>query len=79
MSFEDAIKLLIVSFDSTIKANLSVGLPLDYQLYLTDSLQNEEIHRVERDDPYFQTISDGWGDALKMAFDSLPSFTLPQD
>jgi putative proteasome-type protease len=77
MGFEDAIKLLLVSFDSTIKANLSVGLPLDFQIYEAGSLTSAPIHRVERDDPYFQTISDGWGDALKLAFDSLPAFTLP--
>ena len=77
MGFEDAIKLLLVSFDSTIKANLSVGLPLDFQIYEAGSLTSAPIHRVERDDAYFQTISDGWGDALKLAFDSLPAFTLP--
>ncbi|MDV4168454.1 proteasome-type protease [Rhodovulum sp. FJ3] len=77
MGFEDAIKLLLVSFDSTIKANLSVGLPLDFQIYKAGSLTSAPIRRVERDDAYFQTISDGWGDALKLAFDSLPAFTLP--
>jgi putative proteasome-type protease len=77
MGFADAIKLLLVSFDSTIKANLSVGLPLDFQLYQAGSLTSAPIHRIERDDPYFQTISDGWGDALKLAFDSLPAFDLP--
>ena len=43
MSFEAAVKLLLVSFDSTIKANLSVGLPLDMQLYETDSCKGEFI------------------------------------
>lgn len=76
MSFEAAIKLLLVSFDSTIKANLSVGLPLDLQLYETDSLVKGLTRRVNRDDPYFQTISLGWGDALKRAFDSLPDVVL---
>lgn len=75
MSFEDAIKLLMVSFDSTIKANLSVGLPLDFQVYAADSLEAGDIRRVEKTDAYFETISDGWGDALKLAFDSLPAFT----
>ena len=74
MSFADAIKLLMVSFDSTIKANLSVGLPLDFQVYRSDSLEAGDIHRVEKTDTYFETISDGWGDALKLAFDSLPAF-----
>jgi putative proteasome-type protease len=74
MSFEDAIKLLMVSFDSTIKANLSVGLPLDVQLYATDSFAAEEQPRVEVDDSYFQTISDGWGEALRTALMHLPSY-----
>ncbi|WP_297769209.1 proteasome-type protease [uncultured Roseovarius sp.] len=73
MSFADAMKLLLVSFDSTIKANLSVGLPLDMCLYEADSLTLSDIQRIEADDPYFRTISDGWGDALKRAFESLPN------
>ncbi|SEL45433.1 putative proteasome-type protease [Roseovarius azorensis] len=73
MSFADAMKLLLVSFDSTIKANLSVGLPIDVCLYETDSLTLPGIRRIETDDPYFRRISDGWGDALKQAFESLPN------
>lgn len=74
MEFEDAVKLLMVSFDSTIKANLSVGLPLDLQTYEADSMQVGHDLRIEMDDPYFQSISDGWGEALKQAFNSLPDF-----
>ncbi len=77
MSFEDAIKLLLVSFDSTIKANLSVGLPIDYLLYETNSFQPAHIGRISADDPYFQKISTGWGEALRRAFDSLPPFRIP--
>jgi len=73
MSFADAMKLLLVSFDSTIKANLSVGLPLDMCIYEANSMKLPEVHRIELDDPYFRTISDGWGDALKRAFESLPN------
>ena len=76
MSFEAAVKLLLVSFDSTIKANLSVGLPLDLQLYPAGSLTQGLHRRITRDDAYFQTISAGWGNALKRAFDSLPDVTL---
>ncbi|MBP1806010.1 proteasome-type protease [Rubellimicrobium aerolatum] len=72
MSFEAAVKLLLVSFDSTIKANLSVGLPLDLQMYERDSLRRGLSRRIKGNDAYFQTISHGWGDALKQAFDSLP-------
>ena len=75
MSFEAAVKLLLVSFDSTIKANLSVGLPLDLHIYERDSLRRGMERRIKAEDPYFQTISKGWGDALKGAFDSLPDIT----
>ncbi|MBI1400922.1 proteasome-type protease [Hyphomonas sp.] len=75
MAIEDAAKLLLVSFDSTIKANLSVGLPLDMQVIVKDALRLGPSKRIEADDPYFRTISNGWGDALKKAFDSLPPFS----
>ena len=74
MAFEDAIKLLIVSFDSTIKANLSVGLPLDVQVYEKDSFTSGHNRRMEADDPYYQTIANGWSEALKEAFQSLPNY-----
>lgn len=74
MSFEDAVKLLLVSFDSTVKANLSVGLPLDLSIYATDSLEPGPSLRIAADDPYYRAISSGWGDALRTAFDSLPTF-----
>ncbi len=75
MTFEDAAKLLMVSFDSTIKANLSVGLPLDLQVVEKDALRLGLSKRIEGEDPYYQSISSGWGDALKKAFDSLPGFS----
>ena len=74
MSFEEAVKLLMVSFDSTLKANLSVGLPFDLQTYDADSLKVGHEMRIEEDDPYYQAISSGWGEALKQAFASLPGF-----
>jgi putative proteasome-type protease len=77
MSFEDAIKLLLVSFDSTIKANLSVGLPIDYLVYRNGTFRASNKGRIGGDDPYFQTISTGWGEALRRAFDSLPPFRMP--
>lgn len=76
MSFEDAIKLLLVSFDSTIKANLSVGLPIDVQIYEKDSFRPGEKRRIEQDSTYYQQITTGWGDALKQAFHSLPDYKL---
>ncbi|SCZ68949.1 proteasome-type protease [Epibacterium ulvae] len=74
MSFAEAIKLLLVSFDSTIKANLGVGAPLDLQLYDEDSLEAGRKERFEAEDPYFKTISESWGGALKHALEQLPDF-----
>jgi putative proteasome-type protease len=75
MSFADAAKLLFVSFDSTLKSNLSVGMPFDLQFYDKDSLKVGVERRIERDDPYYRIISEGWSSALKSAFASLPSYT----
>jgi len=71
----DAAKCVLVSFDSTLKSNLSVGLPLDMHLYHADSLELGISKRFERNVPYYLAISEGWSSALKAAFHSLPPFT----
>ncbi|MEM7719467.1 MAG: proteasome-type protease [Pseudomonadota bacterium] len=76
MSFEDAVKLLMLSFDSTIKANLSVGLPLDLHLYTADSFHLGIKQRIEPGDPFYENLSSGWGEALKEAFQRMPPYTL---
>jgi putative proteasome-type protease len=74
MSFAETVKLLMVSFDSTLRSNLSVGLPLDLLYYERDSFKVGVQRRINQDDPYYRTISDGWSTALKEAFKSLPDF-----
>lgn len=78
MSSEDALRLLCVSFDSTLKANLSVGMPLDVHVYEKDSLKEGKKFRIEDVDPAFKAISSGWGDALKTALDALPTYRIPE-
>ncbi len=75
LSFEEAVKLLLVSFDSTIKANLSVGLPLDLEIYRADTLTTCDHRRFQSNDPYYQIISNGWGEALRDALKSLPDYS----
>lgn len=75
MSFEDAVKLIMVSFDSTIKANLSVGLPLDLLVIERDRFEPAHSRRITTKDPYFQSVSAGWSEALKNAFHSLPDYS----
>jgi putative proteasome-type protease len=79
MSMEDAVKLLTVSFDSTLKANLSVGLPLDLMVIERDQFEVTHQRRIAHDDPYFQAISTSWSDALRTAFHSLPDYSFFSD
>lgn len=79
MSFEDAVKLLMVSFDSTIKANLSVGLPLDLLVIEQDRFEPAHQRRINGDDAYFRAVSAGWSEALKNAFHALPDYSFYQD
>lgn len=76
MSFEEAIKLLMVSFDSTLKANLSVGMPLDLLVLERDNFEPLHQRRIVEDDPYFRTISSGWSEALRKAFEGLPDYEM---
>src|SRR5688572_6002140 len=75
MSFENAAKLMMVSFDSTPKANLSVGLPSDLLVIERDKFEPLRARRIESGDPYFEAISSSWSDALRNAFHSLPDYT----
>ncbi|WP_137931103.1 peptidase [Mesorhizobium comanense] len=74
MSLAETVKLLLVSFDSTLKSNLSVGLPLDLLFLEKDAFQAGLKKRIGQDDPYYRAISEGWSNALKTAFASLPDF-----
>jgi putative proteasome-type protease len=76
MEFEAAIKLMMVSFDSTLKANLSVGLPLDLVVIERGNFEPLHERRIDGDDPYFKAISTGWGEALRQAFHSLPNYLM---
>ena len=71
MSFEDAERLLFVSFDSTIKSNLSVGLPLDVHFYENDSLHARNHRRIEEGDAQYTSTTAAWGSALKSALEQL--------
>lgn len=77
MGLAGSVKLLLISFDSTLRSNLSVGLPLDLAFYRKDTLELTMQRRIEQDDPYYRQVSDGWSDALKAAFQQLPDFPDP--
>lgn len=79
MTFAQAVKLLTVSFDSTLKANLSVGLPLDVTIMERDTMEVVLNHRITEDDPYFHMISRRWGQSLSDALRALPDPRLDSD
>ena len=71
-SLLDATKCTVVSFDSTMRSNISVGLPIDLLIYETDSLRIKLQRRIEESDPYFQMVHVQWGEGLRRVFAQLP-------
>jgi putative proteasome-type protease len=71
-SLLDAIKCTMVSFDSTMRSNISVGLPIDLLIYETDALAIALRRRIEESDPYYQLVHTQWGEGLRRVFAQLP-------
>ena len=69
----EATKCTIVSFDSTMRSNISVGLPIDLVVYEADSLRIGMQRRIEEDDPYYQMVHRQWGEGLRQVFAQLPN------
>jgi putative proteasome-type protease len=68
----DAVKCTMVSFDSTMRSNISVGLPIDLCVYEHDALRIKFVKTVDEDDPYFQMVHTQWGEGLRRVFGQLP-------
>ncbi len=68
----DGVKLVLVSMDSTLRSNLTVGMPIDLMVYRRDGMKAEIRRRITDADPYFQMISKGWSDALREAYRAVP-------
>jgi putative proteasome-type protease len=66
------IKLALLSMDSTIRSNLSVGFPLDLVTYRRDTLKLDLRKRIEDNDAYVSQLSSAWSEALRSAYQSLP-------
>jgi putative proteasome-type protease len=68
----DATKCVLVSFDSTMRSNLSVGMPIDLVCYERDSLEVRFRRRFDEGDPYFTTLSHDWSEGTRKVFRELP-------
>jgi putative proteasome-type protease len=71
-SLSDATKCVLVSFDSTMRSNLSVGMPIDLVSYQRDTLEVRRRRRFEQGDPYFSSLSKEWSEGVRNVFTQLP-------
>jgi putative proteasome-type protease len=68
----DALKIGLISMDSTMRSNLAVGLPIDLAVIRRDALDAELVHRVEAGEPYFHDLRERWSAALRAAHKAIP-------
>jgi len=71
-SLSEALKLGLVSMDSTLRSNLGVGMPIDVLAVRRDTLRVSIAHRVDENDAYFAALRDRWSAALRAAHQSIP-------
>jgi putative proteasome-type protease len=71
-SLSDATKCVLVSFDSTMRSNLSVGMPIDLVCYESDSLRVRMRRRFALGDEYFSALSKEWSEGVRGVFKQLP-------
>lgn len=69
---QEAAKCALISMDSTLKSNLSVGLPLDMLVYEAGALKVDRLIHIDESNAYFRMIRSTWGQRLRQVFDSIP-------
>jgi putative proteasome-type protease len=75
-SLEDAARCALVSMDSTMKSNVTVGPPVELLLYQRDSLVLDRYRRLDEDDPYLRALRGSWAENIRHAIAALPPFRL---
>jgi putative proteasome-type protease len=78
-NLSDAMKCVLVSFDSTMRSNLSVGMPIDLVCYERDALRISIRHRFAPGDAYFTSLSKAWSEGVRSVFRSLPTVPPPSE
>ncbi|MCR9104399.1 MAG: peptidase [Gammaproteobacteria bacterium] len=73
-SLEDAARCALVSMDSTLRANATVGPPLEVLVYEAGSFKANHHVKLTAEDPYLRTLNRAWNEAIKLAFRDLPPF-----
>ncbi|WP_347556350.1 peptidase [Robbsia sp. KACC 23696] len=72
-SLDEAAKCALISMDSTLRSNLSVGLPLDLLVYERDALRVSRFAVLDQDNAYYQMIHRSWGERLRQVFGEIPN------
>ncbi|HEY8578934.1 MAG TPA: peptidase, partial [Beijerinckiaceae bacterium] len=72
MNVREALKLSLLSMDSTMRSNLSVGFPIDIAAIRRDALAFEIDYRIEHDEPWYRGVRDRWSLALRQAHAAIP-------
>jgi putative proteasome-type protease len=67
-----ATKCALISMDSTLRSNLSVGMPIDLAIHRKDASKLEVLQHIEENDGYFHRLRQAWMDGLRNAFNELP-------
>jgi putative proteasome-type protease len=67
-----AAKCALISFASTLRSNVTVGMPLDLLIYRRDTLKVDFRRRYQQNDAYFEQLSSGFGEGIVRVFDGLP-------
>lgn len=70
-SLKEATKCALISMDSTLKSNISVGLPLDMLIYPKDDLSAQHLKVIDEQDEYFKMIHETWGKRLRQVFSEI--------
>lgn len=71
-SLDEAAKCALISMDSTLRSNISVGLPLDLMVYEADSLRVTRFANIDENNRYFHMLRSSWGDRLRQVFSEVP-------
>ena len=72
LSLSDALKLGLISMDSTMRSNLGVGMPIDLAVIPRDAIATQLVHRIEPGEPYFHDLRERWSAALRKAHMDIP-------
>jgi putative proteasome-type protease len=72
LDLREALKLGLISMDSTIRSNIGVGLPIDIVTIRRDAVRAELRYRIDANEPYFQNLRERWSEALRAAHSDIP-------